>query len=65
MKPLPTGRQAFRLSVRVAKKENGVTVTMLVSKQDARKTKIEHQASIYETPCLSADRDTSLDNDKR
>jgi len=38
---------------------------MLVSKQEARKTKLEHPASIYEFPCLSADRDTSFDNDRR
>ncbi len=40
-------------------------VTMLVSKQEARKTKLEHPDSIHESPCLSADRDTSFDNDKR
>ena len=42
-----------------------LTVMMLVSKPEARKTKLDHPDSIHEPPCLSADRDTSFDNDKR
>jgi len=38
---------------------------MLVSKQEARNLKLEYPASIYESPCLPAGRETSIDNDKR
>ena len=40
-------------------------VTMLVSKQEAQKTMLEHPDSIRESPCLSVDRETSFENDKR
>jgi len=42
-----------------------LSLSNLVSKQEARNLKLEYRASIYEPPCLPAGRDTSFDNVKR